>query len=55
MIELRAYSETVFPPFGKGGQGGFAVAALENPPKSPFSKGGLCAVHCSRIRTKDLS
>jgi len=36
---------TVFPPFGKGGQGGFArvdpVHHAEIPPNPPFSKGGI--------------
>ena len=36
---LRACLKSLFPPFCKGGQGGFPVHPPENPPQSPFKKG----------------
>jgi FdhE protein len=31
----------IFPPFEKGGEGGFRRQSSKNPPKSPFTKGGF--------------
>jgi hypothetical protein len=38
--KLKAKCGYSFPPFSKGGLGGI-LSTLENPPESPFRKGGL--------------